>query len=185
MKWPDGLGEQYETGIIRKRKHKAPPVNGGVNGGVNGSDSVGQHPPVQEGEGDRDWVGGLGKGKGREAAKKYFESARLLYPGNRNGLESEWDNFEKKNPEYDEILPLLIPAIEREIAHKAALKASNQFCAEWKNFQTWINKKCWTQEFGEVGAAPRRPAFGAPPASREQLERNMQIALGDMKGIAP
>jgi hypothetical protein len=127
---------------------------------------------------------GIGKGKEREAAKKYFESARLLYPGNRNGLESEWDNFEKKNPEYDEILPLLIPAIEREIAHKAALKASNQFCAEWKNFQTWINKRCWTQEFGEVGAAPRRPAFGAPPPTREQLEKTMDAVFNRAKGNA-
>ncbi len=146
------------------------------------SGSTGDQPESQEKEGKGN---GIGNGKGREAAKSFFNEAREAYPGNRNGLDSEWDNFEKKNPDYTDILPLLLPAIEREIAHKAKLKTSNQFCAEWKNFQTWINKKCWTQEFGEVTYPPAKTGFGAPAASRDKLIQNMQLAFGNTKGLAP
>ena len=45
---------------------------------------------------------------------------------------------------------MLLPALEKEIAHKQKLIEAKQFCPEWKNLQTWINQKCWVQEFVEA-----------------------------------
>jgi len=85
-----------------------------------------------------------------------FEKARILYPGSKRGLDTEFDNFKKKNKNWSEILPLIEPAIQREIIHKTHLKNSGQFCPAWKNFQTWINGRCWEQEFPDQSlmAAP-------------------------------
>lgn len=90
-----------------------------------------------------------GDARGRPG-KAVFDESRKAFPGSKRGLDPEWENFTKKNPDYTTILPLLLPAIEREKAHKAALNEANQFCPQWKNFTTWINGKCWTEEFPAV-----------------------------------
>lgn len=83
--------------------------------------------------------------------KAFFDVARKAYPGDRRGLDAEWANFKSKNQNYAEPLLLLLPAVEKEIVHKAKLKATpGAFCPPWANFSTWINQKRWTQEFGEV-----------------------------------
>lgn len=82
-----------------------------------------------------------------------FNEARLAYPGQSNGLKAEWKNFlTKHRKDASKIVPLLMPAIKAEADHKARLKAAGTFCPEWKNFQTWINKECWAQEFGNQQA---------------------------------
>ncbi len=76
-----------------------------------------------------------------------FEEAREIYPGTRRGFDPEWKNFEKKyKRRLNEICPLLKPAIEAQIAHRAVLKSRNEFCPPWKHFKTWINGAWWTEE---------------------------------------
>lgn len=77
-----------------------------------------------------------------------FENFRQQYPGSKRGLNPELDNFLKKNK--SETVELLLPALQIEITHKEKLLQANQFVAGWKNLKTWINDKCWTQEFPEV-----------------------------------
>ncbi len=87
--------------------------------------------------------------------KSAFAAARKAYPGDRNGLGAEWANFKKKyGKDAASIVPLLLPAIEAEKAHKAALRARGPgaFCPDWKHFQTWINNSRWTQELSQVDA---------------------------------
>ncbi len=88
--------------------------------------------------------------------KNIFEKARKLFPGSKRGLQTEYDNFLKKHKDGSEVIHLLEPAIQREIIHKTNLKNSGQFCPAWKNFQTWINNRCWEQEFPDQSlmAAP-------------------------------
>lgn len=77
-----------------------------------------------------------------------FEEARKLYPGVKNGLEVEFKNFQKKNKDWKDILPKLKESIQSQINHRIKLKNSNaSFIPSWKHFQTWINKKCWTEEY--------------------------------------
>ena len=80
--------------------------------------------------------------------KEKFEIFRLAYKGTKRGLDTEFENFIKKNN--SEIINMLLPALEKEIAHKQKLIEAKQFCPEWKNLQTWINQKCWEQEFVEA-----------------------------------
>tara|TARA_Y100000310_G_C20014261_1_gene504385 strand:+ start:51 stop:416 length:366 start_codon:yes stop_codon:yes gene_type:complete len=84
-----------------------------------------------------------------------FDEARKLYPGTKRGLKVEWDSFRKKHKNYRKIVPLLKPAIERQIAHKKKLKAAKRFVPEWKNFKTWINQSCWEEELGEIASAAK------------------------------
>ncbi len=82
--------------------------------------------------------------KNKEVKEK-FEIFRKRFPGTKKGFEIEFENYKKKSKLTD--IDLLLPALEKEILHKNKLKESNKFCPEWKNLSTWINQKCWTQEF--------------------------------------
>lgn len=80
-----------------------------------------------------------------------FDEARILFPGTKRGLKPEYDNFIKKHKkEASEILPLLIPAIIKQRQWREEQKANGaRFIPQWKNFQTWINNQCWTEEPGQ------------------------------------
>lgn len=83
--------------------------------------------------------------------KEQFDKARKRFPGSKGGLTVEWENFEKKNRKtLEETIPKLLPAIEAEEAHKAAIAAAGRDPPAWKHFATWINKRCWEQELEEV-----------------------------------
>jgi hypothetical protein len=77
-----------------------------------------------------------------------FEKARAAYPGTKRGLEPEWENFAKRYKRPSEIVPLLLPAIEAQIAMRKKIReaAPKAFLPEWKHFKTWINQKGWTEE---------------------------------------
>ena len=115
-----------------------------------------------------------------------FDLARKAYPGAKAGLKPEFENFRKKHKAFREIIPLLLPAIEREKAHKKALVDAGQFCAEWKNFQTWINKSCWTTEFPKVeakGANHGTNKQGSKPTRQEQLGAQARKLGALLRGI--
>lgn len=83
--------------------------------------------------------------------KRKFEVFRLKYKGTKGGFETEFKNFMSKAKQYD--VDLLLPSLENEIRHKQKLIDSNKFCPEWKNLKTWINQKCWLQEFPELNGS--------------------------------
>lgn len=92
-----------------------------------------------------------------------FDEARKLFPGSKKGLKTEFSNFvyRSKHPiagkppfNYVEVLPLLKPAIERQIVWR---RADGQY---WKNFQTWINQLCWEEEKGELPPRKKDVSFG-------------------------
>lgn len=76
-----------------------------------------------------------------------FEKVRTAYPGSKRGIETEYANFRKKYPkEFRGLIPLLLPAIEKQKMHKDKLDAMKAFVPNWKNFKTWINNRCWEEE---------------------------------------
>jgi len=82
--------------------------------------------------------------------KADFESARKIYPGTKQGFQNEWDRFYLKNKNNLNIVQTFKKAIkDREFYHKQ-LAASNCFIPNWKNFSTWLNQKCWDEEFPEI-----------------------------------
>lgn len=89
-----------------------------------------------------------------------FDQFRTEYPGTKRGLKTEFENFIKKNKL--ETVHLLLPALKTEKQHREALSKSGQFIPQWKNLQTWINQKCWEQEFPEVKQNPEIELFPQP-----------------------
>ncbi len=98
-----------------------------------------------------------------EAETEYmsiFDEARKLFPGTKRGLQTEYSNFTHrcKRPTAGqlpfilaEVLPLLKPAVEAQIAWRQ--NANGEFRPAWKNFTTWINKRCWEQEMPKNGSS--------------------------------
>jgi hypothetical protein len=89
--------------------------------------------------------------------KLQFDIARRAYPSVRRGLNEEWANFlkhlKKHKLELKGTIPLLLPAIRTQISWRAWLKSQNQPVRYWKDFSTWINNSCWTDEMPEYNAA--------------------------------
>lgn len=78
-----------------------------------------------------------------------FDQARKLYPDRKRGLQPEFDNFKKKHKNWIDILPLLEPAIRQQIVWR------NKDGQYWKNFKTWINNSCWTEEPAKGSSATK------------------------------
>jgi hypothetical protein len=86
--------------------------------------------------------------------KVLFDEFRKMYPGSKRGLDTEFENFHKKNPDYGEIIPLLIPSLEKLISWREKKRNAGQFVPEWANLQTWINQRRWEVELEQVDTSP-------------------------------
>ncbi len=88
------------------------------------------------------------------ALRLEFEEARQLYPGDKRSEAVEWTyfcNLKRFKGRWSEIVPLLIPAIKRQIDHR---RTATGFVAEWKGFKSWIYNSYWTLEFGSKTTDP-------------------------------
>ena len=79
-----------------------------------------------------------------------FETFRKQYPGIKRGFKVEFDNFKKKNPNWRDIIPLLMPALQRLIDWRQKNQAAGGFVPPFKHLSTWINQRCWTEEFPDI-----------------------------------
>lgn len=80
-----------------------------------------------------------------------FETFRKQYPGIKRGFKVEFDNFKKKNPSsWRDIIPLLMPALQRLIDWRQRNQAAGGFVPSFKHLSTWINQRCWTEEFPDI-----------------------------------
>lgn len=75
--------------------------------------------------------------------KEKFDLVRVLYPGTKRGLETEFDNFVKKHKDWKEILPFMMSQLEEQIEIRAK---STGFVPQWANFSTWINQRKFEEE---------------------------------------
>lgn len=103
-----------------------------------------------------------------------FEKFRQEYPGTKRGPGVELENFKKKYPgRWKDIIPLLMPAVQRLIAHHNAAEEGrrrdpNVFVPNYPHLSTWLNNARWEDEFPEIHAAgiplkPAPPAVTQPP----------------------
>ena len=87
--------------------------------------------------------GGCKGGERNGTYKCDFNIARELYPGRKRGLDTEFKSFCKKHKDWKDVLVLLLPAIEVQIADRHNPRS---FTPPWKHFATWINNRCWEEE---------------------------------------
>jgi len=78
-----------------------------------------------------------------------FDTARKSYPGTKRGLSVEWVDFRRKHKNWREVVPLLAPAIARQVAQRKALVVRKEFVPEWKHFRTWLSQSCWGEELAK------------------------------------
>jgi uncharacterized protein YdaU (DUF1376 family) len=123
-----------------------------------------------------------------ENQKKLFDEARKFYPGNKNGLDTEWKNFKRNNPNLSEVIPLLFPAIMVEKEYKKNLLAiPGAFVPQWANFSTWINQKRWNQEFGEINATNRKnnPVYESTQQRKDRRLKEVVARFGNQASGNP
>lgn len=102
-----------------------------------------------------------------------FDIFRKAYKGTKRGLKVELDNFKKKNDNWREIVPLLMPALAREIAWREQAQAAGQFVPQWAYLQTWLNQHRWESEFESVdthsgdNAKAQSDTTGQPPTDED------------------
>lgn len=79
--------------------------------------------------------------------ERIFEDFRVAYKGRKRGFKIEFENLVKKNKNWREIVPLLIPALEKMEAWRDAAKKAGKFVPEYAMLQTWINQSRWEVEY--------------------------------------
>lgn len=106
-----------------------------------------------------------------------FNQFRQAYKGTKRGLKVELENFKKKYSNWREIVPYLMPALEREIAWREQMQAAGQFVPQWAYLQTWINQARWENEFEAV-----EPAKGGTAQYNAQQVQTQQPPSDDEYG---
>lgn len=79
-----------------------------------------------------------------------FEVFRKAYPGRKRGHDTEFDAFKRKHKNWREIVPMLLPALQRLIAYTEAKKAAGEWTASYANLSTWLYQARWEEELPEV-----------------------------------
>ena len=91
-----------------------------------------------------------------------FNDARKLFGGTKRGNETEFHNFTRKHKDWREVLPLIKPAIETQSRWRQNV-STGDFRPPWKNFQTWINNRCWEDEVNQGTGSPGDQHKPPPP----------------------
>lgn len=76
-----------------------------------------------------------------EEERMIFEEFRQKYKGQKRGLDTELSFFIEQNKDWRKVLPLLVPAIEKENRQREQAKSMGAFFPEQKHMKTYLNGK--------------------------------------------
>jgi len=122
------------------------------------------------------------KGKEQDKEQEIFDLIRKKYPGIKRGINTEYSNLKKKHQDWKEVIKLMMPAIDNQISFRNKLNNSNKFVPSWKNFQTWINNRCWEDEMSEQIYKKVLTSQGMPK-SQEQIRKEYGESKHQFLGI--
>lgn len=152
-------GVQGENGQKSGKKHASSPCcsatvapQGADNQIIYNSDSIIKEKNKEKKKGGTPVEGGEQQPTTAQLEAE-FDLFRKAFKGTKRGLQVEFDNFKNKNANWREIIPSLMPALEREIAWRSQMQAAGQFVPQWAHLQTWINQHRWETEFEAVETA--------------------------------
>ncbi len=77
-----------------------------------------------------------------------FDQFRRLFGGTKRGLSTEFEYFQKDHKDWADALPLLLPAVQRQLLVRERKSRSGEFVPYWKDLKTWIHNRCWEEEEG-------------------------------------
>ncbi len=101
--------------------------------------------------------------------KNIYDIFRKYYPGEKRGLETEFNYFCKTHKDWKDVLPLLLPAVKGAEVRRSALRSANQFVPPWKHLKTWIYNRCWEVTSGKFIAPEEQQA-----SEQQALEKKRQ-----------
>jgi hypothetical protein len=82
------------------------------------------------------------KSKGEESiSETAFLAFHQAYPGIKKYITTELANFKKTTKDWKVVLPLLLPAIQVQIASRKG----KDWNPEWKSFSNWVSARCWEE----------------------------------------
>ena len=122
--------------------------------------------------------------------KDMFVTFYKSYHGTKNGLDRTLRDFIKKHPDYVELIPRLMPALEAELEWRKMAGAAGMFVPEPKNLNTWLNQECWDQVLQEITPKPQRNATTTPlqsdaDARRAECLESIALDLAGYNDIEP
>lgn len=82
--------------------------------------------------------------------EKMFEDFRVAYKGRKRSFKLEFENFVKKNKDWREVVPKLMPALEKMESWRVEAKKVGKFVPEYAMLQTWINQSRWEVEHEDL-----------------------------------
>ncbi len=86
--------------------------------------------------------------------KEQFDEARKAWPGDKNGIDPEWDILVKVCKKYkykvSHTVPLLLPAIERYKVYCSIRRHRSEWVESPAHFQTWLNQRRWLREHPQI-----------------------------------
>jgi len=97
-----------------------------------------------------------------------------LYPG-RKSLKRDFERL-CKHQDWEVQLDLLKPGLDRELRYRDARVEAGVFVEPWKHLSTWINNRCWEDEYPEVveQQSNREPLTGTDRIMRMYEEMESQ-----------
>lgn len=95
--------------------------------------------------------------------EQLFEEFRKAYPGRKRGHETEFEAFKRKYKNWQEIVPLLMPALQRLMQYNEEAAAQGKWTASIANLSTWLFQARWEEELPELTKATNDST--APKAS--------------------
>lgn len=87
------------------------------------------------------------------STEQMFEDFRKAYPGRKRGLKTELDAFKRKYRNWSEIVPLLMPALERLIAYTEQAQRTEGWAPRYANLSTWLYQARWEDEMPQLKSA--------------------------------
>jgi len=95
--------------------------------------------------------------KEKEKEKDIFENFRKKYPGSKRGLDTEFEDFKRKHVDWREVVLILEKALDNQIVYRRYCEERGDFVPCWKNLKTWLNQRCWEEEYStdRIGSAKK------------------------------
>lgn len=115
--------------------------------------------------------------------KKRFDAFYAAYPKKKSKAQAE-TAFQKLSPD-DELLTVILDAIEAQTKERALMKSAGEFVPEWKHPATWLNARAWEDDVdlsprtgGSNAAHQREDSQSRGKRLRAEAERNLDAAEG-------
>jgi hypothetical protein len=102
--------------------------------------------------------------------KDEFNKFRLMYPGTKRGLDTEFKDF-SKHTDFKESAQKLLPSLNSQIEWRKEMKAAGMFVPEWKHLKTWLHQRCWENEKPKIETRKKR--FGRQEITNQELREQM------------